>query len=133
MVFSLIGPASPKWCERRHSSDRVQKRKFGMLRPGRYKCLGNETIAFEFEGICIAYGDWIDARRSPEQFHGGGAGASSVAGSADRFRWRGGICRRRLGLFVRKIASPGACAGRGSPPPLAPDVAFGAPGLGSPL
>src|SRR5258708_27541260 len=131
MVFSLIGPASPKWCERRHSSDRVQKRKFGMLRPGRYKCLGNETIAFEFEGICIAYGDWIDARRSPEQFHGGGAGASSVAGSADRFRWRGGVFRPRLGLFVRKNASPGAFAGGGSPPSPQPSASFSRPWLGS--
>src|SRR6266436_9861348 len=130
MVFSLIGPVSPKWCERRHRSDRVPSPEFGMVRPGRYKCWGNGTIAFEFEGICIDYGEWIDARRPPEQFHGGGADAPPVAGSADRRGWRSGSCRR-LRLYVGKFASPRACAGWGSRHRFDPDPACRRPGLGS--
>src|ERR1700730_7940382 len=62
MVFSLIGPASPKWCERRHRIDRARSPECGMVRPGRYNSLGNGTIAFEFDGKRIGYGEWIDAR-----------------------------------------------------------------------
>src|SRR5260221_8375997 len=50
MVFSLIGPVSPKWCERRHRSDRVQSPEFGMARPGRYKSLGNGTMPSNSKG-----------------------------------------------------------------------------------